>query len=379
MRFTTPSTARQINRLRVLNLLALKEGLSRADVSRLLDLNKVSTSEIVDALLTEGLLKEGELKTTTIGRPPTALLLQKEKQTVFAIDLEGSNTSVALVNLMGEMLRFERFPTQKDPKPELIAASIIQTVKKFLAKMRDPQSVAGLVISLNAVVEGATGTVLSAPQWGWENVPLAYALSKHLPFKVAVENSTKALIFGERWFGDLEAGSDFFYVNWGESLSGAYFSGGKVQRESLLGHIPIGGNKRCRCGANGCLETVSGGWSLLEQFPEVTSLKQLFSLKRAQSSLLTATANLAKALVYVAAIQRPSKIVIGGAFSALPSHFMEVLQERFRAEASSFLKSMQIEKSSMGDQSGVLGAASIALDEFVFKRSLLERTKTAFR
>ena len=164
MRFSRPSTARQVNRLRVLNLLALREELSRADVARILGLNKVSTSEIVDALIEEKLVAEGSTKATTTGRPPTLLELQKDRLTIFAVDLESTNTSVALVNMMGEMLRYERFPTPKQPKPEEIAASIIQTVKKFLSRMRDPESVVGMVITINATVETATGTIVSAPQ-----------------------------------------------------------------------------------------------------------------------------------------------------------------------------------------------------------------------
>ena len=115
MRFSRPSTARQVNRLRVLNLLALSEELSRADVARVLGLNKVSTSEIVDALIEEKLVAEGSTKATTTGRPPTLLELQKDRLTIFAVDLESTNTSVALVNIMGEMLRYERSPPPNNP------------------------------------------------------------------------------------------------------------------------------------------------------------------------------------------------------------------------------------------------------------------------
>jgi N-acetylglucosamine repressor len=379
MRFSRPSTARQVNRLRVLNLLSLREELSRADVARILGLNKVSTSEIVDALIEEKLVAEGSTKATTTGRPPTLLELQKDRLTIFAVDLESTNTSVALVNMMGEMLRYERFPTPKQPKPEEIAASIIQTVKKFLSRMRDPESVVGMVITINATVETATGTIVSAPQWGWHNVPFVFALSKHLPFKVVIENSTKALIFGERWFGNLEPSTSYYYLNWGETLTGAFFSEGKVNVESLIGHIPMGGNKRCRCGALGCLETLSGGWALLEEFPETTSLKQLISLRKAKEELKVASSYIAKGLIYVATILNPQKILIGGPLSGISEELFNSIQEQFDKNISPLLTNTEIIKSALGEQSGVLGAASIGLDEFIFRRSLLEQIKTAFR
>ena len=75
MHFTQPSSARQLNRLRTLNLIATCEDLSRADVSRLLGLNKVSTGEIVDQLIAEGMVSETGTRTTAAGRRPVTLEL----------------------------------------------------------------------------------------------------------------------------------------------------------------------------------------------------------------------------------------------------------------------------------------------------------------
>ncbi|MDX9825182.1 MAG: helix-turn-helix domain-containing protein, partial [Sphaerochaeta sp.] len=71
MKFSLPSTARTINRLRVLNLLSQQGEISRADIARLLDLNKPSTSEIVEQLLIEGLVEEQGKVATSNGRRPT--------------------------------------------------------------------------------------------------------------------------------------------------------------------------------------------------------------------------------------------------------------------------------------------------------------------
>ncbi len=72
MQFSTPpSSARTINRLRVLNLLAREGEFSRADIARRLALNKPSTSEIVEQLLQEGLVEEkGKAKTANGGDQP---------------------------------------------------------------------------------------------------------------------------------------------------------------------------------------------------------------------------------------------------------------------------------------------------------------------
>ena len=118
---------------------------------------------------------------------------------------------------------------------------------------------------------------------------------------------------------------------------------------------------------------MSGGWALLEEFGETTSLRQLVSLRKAKDSLQTAANYLAKGLTYVATILRPEKILIGGPLAALPEKLFNSITEQFEREVSPLITNTEIVKSALGEQSGVLGAASIGLDEFIFRRSLLEQ------
>lgn len=381
MRFSQPTTARQINRLRVLNFIALNEGLSRADVSRKLGLNKVSTSEIVDVLVTEEIVIETGTRTTAAGRPPITLELQKDFKMVLAIDVGTRNTSVALVNLVGDMLRFERFPTAKNPQPEQMAATIIQATNKFLARMKDPKAVCGMVVSVNGVVEPATGTILRASQWNWESVPLAYALSKHIPFPVIVENNVKAMVLGERWFANISEETSYFYVNWGEHIGAAWLSAGKIMdQDCQFGHIPLTTTGLCRCGATGCLETLAAGWALIESVPGASSVKQLCTMAESSApikkKLELAMQSMAQGLIFASAILRPQKIIMGGGVSALPEQYFEILQNTFQTKSSPLIReSTSIERTNLGERAGILGTAAIGLDQFLFKRSLLEQLK----
>ncbi len=80
-----PSDIRTINRLRVLNLIRSQRGLSRADISKELGLNKPSCSEIVNDLIGEGLVTEGEKTETASGRRPTPLMIAKNGHLVVGI------------------------------------------------------------------------------------------------------------------------------------------------------------------------------------------------------------------------------------------------------------------------------------------------------
>lgn len=53
-----PELAREINKAHVLNLLRGREMISRADITRALQLSKVTVSAVVSELIEEGLVKE---------------------------------------------------------------------------------------------------------------------------------------------------------------------------------------------------------------------------------------------------------------------------------------------------------------------------------
>ncbi|MDD4258523.1 MAG: ROK family protein [Sphaerochaetaceae bacterium] len=384
MQFSQPATARAINRLRVLNIIAKHQGLSRADVARDLALNKVSTSEIVDKLVEEGMVEETGRRQTGAGRPPTQLAILKDAKAVISIDVGIRNTSVALVNMAGDILRYERYPTEVKPAPEVLTATIIRNANKILARMKDPSIIAGMAVSLNGTIEPATGTVLSIPHWEWEHVPLNVALSRHIQFPVIVENNVKAMVTGERWFGSIKDSHSLFYINWGEHIGATWVTDGKaVKNDCQFGHLPIARTGLCRCGAIGCLETIAAGWALAAQGSAHTNeqditVKQLCG--RAQfdpfidALIRKACDAMANAFIHAAAILRPDEILIGGGISALPEPYMQSIIDTFNERASKRISSSTIvRKASLGDRAGLLGTAAVALDEFIFRRTLLEQ------
>jgi predicted NBD/HSP70 family sugar kinase len=386
MQFSQPASARVINKLRVLNLIARSQETSRADVARELGLNKVSTSEIVDQLVAEGMVSELGKRQTTVGRRPTDLALQKDAKAVISVDIGMRNTSITLVNLTGDPLRFERFPTPKHPSPEEMCATVIRTAKKILSRLKDPSIVSGMAVSINGVVEPATGTVLSLADWGWDNVPLAVALSRHLPFPVIVDNNVKCMVQGEKWFGSLSVDQSLFYVNWGEHIGAAWVLDGKVaSNDCQFGHLPIAKSGLCHCGAIGCLETVASGWALVEEalmFSKESELtvKQLCARSEtdpnADAILRRACEAMANAIISAAAILRPDRILIGGGISGLPERYFHLLKDTYAQRAPARISMVtKLDKATLGERAGAMGTAAVALDEFIFKRSLLDQLR----
>ena len=87
MKLSQPKSARTINTARVLASLRTTPGLSKADLARDLGLNKVSTGEIVDDLISQGLVKETGKVESTNGRRPTSLAIVPDAKYVLSVDI----------------------------------------------------------------------------------------------------------------------------------------------------------------------------------------------------------------------------------------------------------------------------------------------------
>jgi len=371
MKFSLPSTARTINRLRVLNLLSQQGEISRADIARLLDLNKPSTSEIVEQLLIEGLVEEQGKVATSNGRRPTALSLVSDARLVLGVDMGSRTTTFLLADLQGKILRFERLPTPLQPQPKQWGETIIRTCMKLTKFATTP--IAGIAISTSASVSPDGQSIVSHEYWDWKDIPLAKAIEVHTKLPTLLVHHVQAMVEAERWFGK-EQSNNFLYINWGEHIASAFYNGSSIMAEkSRFGHLPIAPTGLCRCGGIGCLETVSAGWALSEKHQGL-SVKQLAqsNAKEVQTSLQEACRAMAMALIAASAVTGAQKIILGGGIANLDDQYLQMVSTFYREHAHHELASIPICRSALKEQSSVLGSIAAALDRWVFQRQMLE-------
>ncbi|AEV29789.1 transcriptional regulator/sugar kinase [Sphaerochaeta pleomorpha str. Grapes] len=370
MKFSQPSTARTYNRLRVLNVLSLQKTCSRADIARILNLNKPSTSEIVDNLLLEGLLEERGKKETSNGRRPTTLVLKKDALLVLAVDMGSKNTSVALADLDGNLLRFERFPTGQRPKAQELCYSVIKSCLRMTRLATSP--IVGLTVAVNGIIGEDRKTLVSNDLWEWKDVPLAQAIEANTHIPTILVHNVEAMVNAERWFAK-EEGQNFLYINWAEHIGSAWVTDNNISAQhARFGHLSVASTGLCRCGNIGCLETVAAGWALSEK-NENKTVKQLCSepSDHGSNDLLAACTAMAKALVQACTITGCQKIILGGGISNIGDNYLQFLSQEYARQAHSRQTEVQINRSQLGDKAGLLGSVATALDTWVFQRALI--------
>ncbi len=264
-----PEHARAHNRSLVLQQLFHDGPTSRADLARATGLTRVTVSDLVGGLITEGLVAElGARPQGRVGKPATLVGLRTDAFHVVAVDLADDELlHGAVLDLAGTVL--ER---RSAPVGGRTGEAAVEHLTAFCRDLVDAATcpVMGVGVGSPGVVDH-TGRVLQAPNRGWFDVPLAARLADALAVPVHVANDANTAALGEVTFGKADA--NLLLLTVGEGVGAGIVSDGVLVQGAghaagELGHVtvvderdgavgaPLGPPAPCACGRTGCLETV---------------------------------------------------------------------------------------------------------------------------
>ncbi|MFT4234869.1 MAG: ROK family protein [Microbacterium sp.] len=257
-----PEHARAHNRSLVLQTLFHDGAMSRADLARATGLTRVTTSDLIGDLISEGIvIEQGVRAQARPGKPAILVDLDREGLNVIALDLSGANEYVgALMNLAGDIL--ERLTVARPSDGESGVAS--RRVRELATDLAAPSAARILGVGVGAPgVISADGVVVSAPNIGWRDAPLRARLSEALDLPVVIANDANAAVLAEYTLGG--ASGDLMLIKIGRGVGSGVLVRGELTRGSRdaageIGHVTVGtdGGPRCGCGRDGCLEAWIG-------------------------------------------------------------------------------------------------------------------------
>ncbi len=337
-----PSRMGRLNKRTLLSHLRRMGTASRADLAKSLGLSQPTAGKIVDELLEMGVFEEvstepdsrrTENTPAKAGRPARMLRLNRSKTHFLAIQLGIQKTDFALpsVGVSGEdewVTHIETPDSSKDLLKQLRATADEILEKKFW----------GILVSVPGVVDERTSKVLYSPNLHWtEQADLPSLIRQVWKTPVLLVQEEHALALGHQAV-DAE-GEDFLLTDFGDGVGGAVVMAGKLNTHPLpisgeLGHTPVMGNdRRCGCGAKGCLETLVSSRGLLQSFTEAnpTATRSWQSLAGSiatngvepwLANALDATAGVIAGAMNVLGLRR---VVITGAIRELPPQVLDYL------------------------------------------------------
>jgi predicted NBD/HSP70 family sugar kinase len=253
-----PEHARAHNRSLVLQHLFHEGPTSRADLARATSLTRVTISDLVSVLITEGLVEElGTRPGQRVGKPAILVGLRTDAYQIVAVDLtEHGHMRGAVLSLTGQIQVRRQLDIDGRTGDELVDL-LTRFVRRLVAAANHP--VIGVGVGSPGIID-LDGRVVEAPNRGWYDVPLAELLGERLGLPVHVANDANTAALGEFTYGG--ATGSMLVVTVGAGVgAGVVVDGVRVhgQRDAAgeIGHVTVvDDGEPCACGRVGCLETV---------------------------------------------------------------------------------------------------------------------------
>ncbi|WP_344770627.1 ROK family protein [Aeromicrobium panaciterrae] len=341
-----PGDARRHHRALILQQLVDDGARSRADLARETSLTRVTISDLVSELMDEGFLVElGTRPGTHMGKPATLVGISEEAPVAIALDLSADGVlSGAVVDLGGLILVREQVAFSRGDDIAAIAA--------LAQHLRDatPRRILGVGIGTPGIVD-THGTVVIAPNLGWDNLDLAAQLSAALGLPVHAGNDSNVAAVAESAFG---AGDDqgMLLLMIGSGVGGGVMIDGRalagpLQSSGEIGHVVVDPDGRqCACGNRGCLET----------FLSAPALKQLDNDDARRDVGL----KLATVLTPVVTTLGIADVVLYGPAELLEGALLDSVRGAFAQQTLPFVaQRVQVRLVPMRDELVLTGAAAL--------------------
>lgn len=248
------------NRRMLLDVIRSHEGISRAEISKLTHLNKVTVSALVDELIQECLVQVIGNGDSTVGRKPVLLQIAREAGYFLGAELVPDYGRVLCMDLANGIVRVQKFPVSAKTRESLLI-EFKERLRLFIhALPHSHYGVLGMGVAIRGVVDKDCSTVIQfADLQILSGYNLGKDLSEEFGVPVFVDNRANAAAWGEHRLGVAKDSRSTVYVilarygiGSGYVLDDQLYRGpGGVAGE--ISHMPIDqSGPECDCGGRGC-------------------------------------------------------------------------------------------------------------------------------
>lgn len=224
--------------------------------------------------------------------------------------------------------------------------------------------------------------ILQSPNYPeLDNFDLIPALSQFIEVPFFVNNDANMAAFGEFKCGAGQGVQSLIFLTIGTGVGGGIILGGKLWQGTCgfageLGHVTVHpSGDQCNCGSRGCLETevsapkIIKNYNALRKVNKEISAEEVFHKAKkgdnaARQAFMMAGYYLGIGLSIVINSFNPEKILLGGAVTEAGDFLLSpALEELQKRSYKASYKCCSIEKASLGNKAGFIGAAMWAKEQ----------------
>lgn len=380
---------KKMNQVSILELIRDAGPISRADIVKKINLTSATVSANTSELIEQGLVQELGIGESSGGRRPVLLTVDRDNTAVLGVDIHKTSVSCGLVDLMGNVLcSCDKVFSEKDLRYE---QDILYCINEMLGK-RGERTILGIGVGMCGVIDKNRCVSLFAPSQPLVNFDLKSYIEKETGLAVCLDNDANAMALGEKWFGTAKKAQNYLFLSIGQGIGSGVVIDGEIYHGSgfaagEIGHIRVvEKGKKCVCGKYGCLDTVGTENALFEQIREGLAegsnsilaerhadftREDIWSAAKSGDELVLSTLHrigryIGKTVSYVINLMNPDHIIIGGNMSLFGEFMLDAIKEEaLRLSMNECVKDTQFVISSLGDDAGVIGAATLFVEDIL--------------
>jgi predicted NBD/HSP70 family sugar kinase len=399
-----PGSLRQMNRLAILQLLRAEGPISKADLAKRSAISRPTVSKVVDDLHADGLAEiVGTATPSAVGGKPARLYrFHSGAVRVGAIVVAVDGVVVAICDGEAHILSKLYQRLGADRSPSSVTTLVITMLSKLLRDSAlSSDDLLGIGVGIPGLTDSANGMVSFAPHLpGWHDVPLGEWLADAFDVPIWIDNDCHLQALAERYRGQGADCDALICVDTGVGLAAAFLFNGQLYRgpgntAGEVGHMTIQEDgPLCECGNRGCWESLASTTWLAHQARQVAQDERQSSIPlleeveaQAMAVYDTALAGDALALELVRAQGRhfgvgianlvnafnPQRIILHGESIAGGPPFLQAVLQTVQERALLRPRQMvEIVFSTLGDDVGLIGAASLVMETLFSMPATLE-------
>lgn len=350
-----------------------RKAVSRSALAKALNASASTLGLYVDQLTAMGYIEEVGLEKANIGRPQRVLGLLPGAGWFAGLEFNAHHVQAVSVDFSGKRLASEVYALPDQPDMPTVLRALVETLEKLAAGRSAP--LLGIGIGAPGLVDRKKGVArYFSFVKHWKDVPIADIFRQRFRVPATLENNLRVIALAERWFGqgsDLNdyvvlgprSGFGMSIMHDGELLRGAHEVAGEVglwswpQPEGTQAmHDLLSATAVYRRFAGLAPDAVR---------PEDLRTALALAARPGSEEWKSVVLDFARVIRSVQLLVDPEKIFLHGPLTSLGESFCQEISDLVTTLPPQ-LPDMKIQlvPSTLGDDAGALGAASLAMEEW---------------
>ncbi|PWH04933.1 hypothetical protein DEO23_15795 [Brachybacterium endophyticum] len=332
-------------------------------------------------LASGGLIEDGPAISGNRGRPAQLVSFASSQHLVLALHVGLTGSRVAIADLDGVIIEERLVELPVSAGPSAVLDELFRTINVMHTRTAPRSTVAGVGVAMPSPSEltdfGPTASVSTA---AWDEASVLQMVKDRFQVPTLLDRDVNVMARAE--YARLDPAPDVFAcVKLGTLIDAAILVDGRLlrgvgNRAGQIGHLKMAGSDAmCSCGGIGCLNAVASGDALVRHLRTVgvaiDHVRDLVELAhrghgQAVGAIREAGVRIGQALAALVNLLGPGSIMTWGYLADTGAPLSAGIRAGLYADALPRSSAqVSIEQATLGDLTGVQGAASMASEELL--------------